>query len=55
MVQVIGEVGRYLEHRREPAVDAEGVRVVVLPPLGDGGDFLASYGRGLDAMDAAVP
>lgn len=36
-------------------LDAEGVRVVVLPPLGDGGDFLASYGRGLEAMDAAVP
>ena len=36
-------------------LDAEGVRVVVFPPQGDGGDFLAALGKSLDAMAAAVP
>ena len=34
---------------------AEGVRVAVFPPLGDGADFLGALSRSLDAMGAAVP
>ena len=36
-------------------LDAEGVRVVVFPPAGDGGDFITAFARGVDAMSAAVP